>query len=63
MHSMVKLHDLVDLIEPPWRNLVEASTYRQLRDEVMEWDAEVAERDKEVAEPLATPGETNMGLG
>jgi hypothetical protein len=26
MRSMVKLHDLVDLVEPPWKNMVEASS-------------------------------------
>ena len=29
MRSMVKLHDLVDLAESPWRNLVETSTSKR----------------------------------
>ena len=63
MHSVVKLHDLVDLAEPPWRNLVEASTSRWSRDEPMDLDAKVAEWDEDVAESLANPGEANLGLG
>ena len=56
MHSMVTLHDLVDLVEPPWRNLAEASTSGRSRDEVMEWDAEMAEWDEEVVELWASLG-------
>lgn len=63
MHSMVKLHDLVDLAEPPWRNLAEASTSGRSREEPMDLDVEVAEWDEDVAEPLASPGEANLGLG
>ena len=63
MCSMVKLHDLVDLAKPPWWNLVEAYTSRRSWDKAMDLDAEVGERDEEVAEPLASLGETNLGLG
>lgn len=63
MHSMVKLHDLVDLAEPPWRNSAEALTSDQSRDEAMDLDAEVAECEEEVAEPLASPGDSNLALG
>ena len=63
MHSMVKLHDLVDLAEPPWRHLAEASTLGQSWDEPMALDAEVADRDEDVADPPASPGESNLGLG
>ena len=63
MRSMVKLHDLVDLAEPPWRNLAEASTFSRSWDEAMDLDAEVVERDEEVVKPLAIPEEANLGLG
>ena len=63
MRSMVKLHDLVDLVEPPWWNLVKASTSGWSRDEAMDLDAEVEEQDEEVTEPLASLVETNLGLG
>ena len=63
MRSMVKLHNLVNLVEPPWWNLAEASTSGRSRDEAMQLDAEVAEWDEEVAEPLASLVETNLGLG
>ena len=38
MRRMVKLHDLVDLAEPPWRNMVEASSSGQPWEEVVELD-------------------------
>ena len=63
MHSMVKLHDLVDLSEPSWWNLVEVSTSRRSRDEPMDLDAEVADRDEDVEDPPASSGEANLGLG
>ena len=63
MRSMVKLHNLVDLAEPPWRNLAESSTSERSWDEVTAWDVEMAERDEEVAKPRTSPGETNLGLG
>ena len=38
MRRMVKLHDLVDLTEPPWRNMVEASSSGRPWEEVVELD-------------------------
>ena len=38
MQSKVKLHDLVDLAEPPWRGMVEALSPRQPWDDSMELD-------------------------
>lgn len=38
MRSMVKLHELVDLEEPLWRGIVEASTSGFPKDESMELD-------------------------
>ena len=63
MRSMVKLHDLVDLVEPPWRNLAEASTSGRSWDEPMDLDAEVADRDEDVVDPPNNSGEPNLGLG
>ena len=62
MRSMVKLHDLVDLAEPPWRNLEEASTSEWSWDEAMDLDTEVAEWDEDMVELLASLGEINLGL-
>ena len=50
MRSMVKLHDLVDLVEPPWRGMVEVSSSRWQRDEVMELDEAMENQDKEATE-------------
>lgn len=63
MRSMVKLHDLVDLVEPPWRGMVEASTSGLPRDELMEHDETIGNHDEEVADALTSPGEANLGLG
>lgn len=53
----------MDLAEPPWQNLAEASTSGRSRDKAMDLDAEVAEWEEEVAEPLASLGENNLALG
>jgi hypothetical protein len=63
MRSMVKLHDLVDLAEPPWRGMGEASSSRQPWDESMELDEAMENQDEEATEASASPGETNLGLG
>ena len=63
MRSMVKLHDLVDLAEPPWRSMAEASSSGQPRDEAMELDEAMENRDEEATEAPASPGEANLGLG
>lgn len=38
MHSMVKLHDLVDLAEPPWKRMVDTPSTHQPREEDMDLD-------------------------
>ena len=63
MRCMMKLHDLVDLVKPPWWNLVEASTSERSWDEPMDLDAEVADRDEDVADLLVNSREANLGLG
>ena len=63
MHSMVKLHDLVDLVEPPWRNMAESSSSGRSKEEAMDLDVDMANQDEDTAEPPASPGEANLGLG
>ena len=36
IRSMVKIHDLVDLAEPPWRNMSKASTSDWSREDAMD---------------------------
>ena len=63
MCSMVKLHDLVDLVEPPWRSMVEASSSGQPQEEAMELDEAMENQDEEATEPPDSPSEANLGLG
>ena len=63
MHSMVKLHDLVDLAEPPCRNMAEASSSGRSREEAMDLDADMANWDEDIAKLSASSGESNLGLG
>lgn len=56
MRSMVKLHDWVDLAEPPWRGMAEASTSGLPRDESMELDEAIGNHDEEAADASASPG-------
>lgn len=62
MCSMVKLDDLVDLVEPPWRDMAEASTSNRSREEAMDLDVEVENWDEDVVEPSASPSEANLVL-
>ena len=63
MCRMVKLHDLVDLTEPPWRSMVEASSSSRPWEEAMDLDEAMEKWDEEAMDPSASPGETNLGLG
>jgi hypothetical protein len=63
MWSMVKLHDLVGLAEPPWRGMAEASSSGLPWDESMELDEAMGNHDEEATEASASPGEANLGLG
>ena len=63
MRSMVKLHDLVDLAEPPWRGMAEGSSSGRPQDESMELDEAMENRDEEAAKAPASPGEANLALG
>ena len=62
MCSMVKLHDLVDLAEPPWRSMVDTSSTSRPHEEAMELDEALENWDEDVMKPPASPGETNLGL-
>ena len=63
MRSMVKLHDLVDLVEPLWRSMAEASSSSRPRNEAMELDEAMENRDEEATKAPVSPGEANLGLG
>lgn len=63
MCSMVKLHDLVDLVEPPWKSMADIHLGHRPREEVMDLDEALENQDKEAVEPPTSPGETNLGLG
>ena len=60
---MVKHHDLVDLVEPLWRGMAEASSSGMPWDELMELDEAMGNCDEEDADAPASPGEANLGLG
>ena len=38
MRSMVKLHNLVDLMEPPWKSMVDTPLANRTYEEVMDLD-------------------------
>ena len=63
MRSIVNLHDLVDLAEPPWRGMAETSMSGLPRAESMELDATIGNHDEEVVDALASPREANLALG
>jgi hypothetical protein len=63
MRSMVKLHDLVDLVEPLWGGVAEASSSGRPQDEAMELVEAMENWVEEAMEALTTPGEPNVGLG
>ena len=60
---MVKLHDLVDLVEPPWHGMAEASSLERPWDELMELDEAMENRDEEAAKGPTSLGERNLDLG
>ena len=63
MRSMVKLHDLVDLGEPPWRGMAEASTSGLPKDESMELGETIGNQDEDIVGATASLREDNLGLG
>ena len=63
IRSMVKLQDLVDLVEPPLGGTSGASTSDHPKDEVMELDEEDEYQDDATTGTQFSPGEANFGLG
>ena len=63
MHSIVKLHDLVDFVEPLWRGMADASTLGLPRDGSIKLDEPIWNHDEDVVDVLANPREANLGLG
>ena len=63
MRSMVKLHDLVDLVKPPWRGIAQASMLGFPKDEVMELEEAIENQDEDTAGALSSLGDANLGLG
>ena len=63
MHRMVKLHDLVDLGEPSWRGMAEASPSGRPRDEAIDLDEAMENWDEDAMEAPTSPSEANLGLG
>lgn len=63
MHSMLKLHDLVDLAEPPLRSMVETLSSGRPQEEAMDLDTAMENWDEDAAKPPTSLGEVNLGLG
>lgn len=63
MRIMVKLHDLVYLVEPPWGQIVDPSMLGLPKDEAMELDEEIKNQDEDIVGALISLGDTNLGLG
>ena len=63
MHSMVKLHDLVDLEEPPWKSMADSHSGRRPREEAMDLDEALENQDEGATEPPTYSSEANLGLG
>ena len=63
MCSMVKLHDLVDLAEPPWKSMVDTPSAHRPHEEAMELDEALENQDEEAAELPTSLSEANLGLG
>lgn len=63
MRSMVKLHDLANLVDPPRRGIAEESMLGFPKDEAMELDEEIENRDENTTGAPVSPGDANLGLG
>lgn len=63
MRNMVNLHDLVDLAEPSWRSMAEALSCSRSREEAIDLDADMENRDRDTTELPTSLGEANLGLG
>lgn len=63
MWSIIKLHDLVYLAEPPWRGMAEASSSGSPRDESMEPEEAMGNQGEKDAQASARLEQANLGLG
>ena len=63
MRNMVKLHNLVDLAEPPWKSMGDTPSTSQPCEEAMELDEALENQDEEATKPPTIPGEANLGMG
>ena len=63
MRKLVKLQDLVDLVEPPLGGFLAMTSSGQMKDEAMELDEEEEEHEEDMSGGQGSPGEANLGLG
>ena len=63
MRSQVKIHDLVDLLEPPLGGLYASMFVDQRRNDEMELDAGEEEQDPNAQGRQDNPDKANIGLG
>ena len=63
LRSLLKLQDLVDLVEPPWGGSSSATAMRQPLGEVMELDEGKLDKEEATSGGQHSPGEANLGLG
>ena len=63
IHSLVKIQDLVDLVETPLGGLSTMTSSGQMRNEEMDLDEEEEEQAKDTPGGKDSPGEANLGLG
>jgi hypothetical protein len=63
MCSLVKLQDLVDLVEPPLVGFSETTSSGQMKNEAMELEEEEEEHMEDMWRGQGSLGEANLGLG
>ena len=63
MRTLVKIQDLVDLVEPPMEGISASTSAGQWWSDEMELDANEEEPKKNAQDAPDSPGEANIGLG
>ena len=63
MHNLVKLQDLVDLVDPPLGGTPATIVSEHTKEEAMELDDEEEEQEEDTSGGQRSPGEANLGLG
>lgn len=63
MRSLVKLQDLVYLVEPPLGGTPATTTLGQSKEEAMELDDEEEDQEEATSRCQRIPKEANLGLG